>query len=241
VVFRRGERTVLDAVDVDVMPGVLGLLGPNGAGKTTLLRVLATALWPAAGEVSLLGTSVSRRMSDRALREVRARVGYLPQRVPVLPWFTAAEFVAYVGWAKGMSSSRARTRAYELLEVVELADRADDRIRSMSGGMVQRVGIAQALVNDPDVVLLDEPTAGLDPRQRVQFRQLVHEVGRRSAVVLSTHLVDDVGPACDRVVVLDRGRTVFEGDADALAGRGRGSEPGDSPLERGFHAVVGRP
>jgi len=172
---------------------------------------------------------------------VRGRIGYLPQRVPMLPWFTAIESITYAGWVKGMSTEAARARGWELLEELELADRGTARMRSLSGGMVQRVGIAQALVNDPDVVLLDEPTAGLDPRQRVVLRRVVRRLSGTAVVVLATHLVDDVGSACDRVVVLHEGSVRFDGTPVALVAAAQPDAPGDSDLERGFHTIVDGP
>jgi ABC-2 type transport system ATP-binding protein len=237
--IRRAGRDILSGITLSIRPGVIGLLGPNGAGKTTLLRSLATLAAPASGQLEVLGLSVTASTRERDLRRVFGRLGYLPQRLPALPWFTALEYVTYVGWTKGMSASSARGRAAELLEVLELQDRAHSRLRSLSGGMVQRVGIAQAFVNDPDLVLLDEPTAGLDPRQRVVFRAVVKEAGGRAAVVLATHLVDDVGPVCDRVAVLNGGELRFDGTAAELANRSTHDALGDSALERGFHSVVG--
>jgi ABC-2 type transport system ATP-binding protein len=237
-VKRRRSREVLRSVNVSLDVGVLGLLGPNGAGKTTLLSILATQALATAGVVTLLDEPIDRRTSERSLRAVRARIGYLPQRVPMLPWFTAIESITYAGWVKGMTAGAARARGWQLLEELELADRGTARMRSLSGGMVQRVGIAQALVHDPDVVLLDEPTAGLDPRQRVVFRRVVQRVGARAAVVLATHLVDDVGSACDRVAVLHEGALRFDGTPAGLVTAAQPGALGDTELERGFHSVI---
>jgi ABC-2 type transport system ATP-binding protein len=225
-------------VNLSLDVGVLGLLGPNGAGKTTLLNILATQTFATVGDVTLLSKPINRRASERTLRAVRSRIGYLPQRVPMLPWFTAIESITYVGWVKGMTTAAARARGWELLEELELADRGTARMRSLSGGMVQRVGIAQALVHDPEVVLLDEPTAGLDPRQRVVFRRVVQRVGVSAAVVLATHLVDDVGSACDRVAVLHEGALRFDGTPAGLIATAKPGALGDSDLERGFHSVT---
>lgn len=218
-----------------------GLLGPNGAGKTTLMRVLATALPPTSGRVRLLPRDPDRpKRGD--LRWVRRRLGYLPQSFGFYPRFTAREFVEYLAWLKEVPADRVSLAVDTALRRVGLGDRADEKLKHLSGGMVRRVGIAQAIVNDPAVLLLDEPTAGLDPEQRVEFRSLLRELGTDTCVLISTHLVEDVASACTRVMLLDGGRIVFAGSPDDLAGQGAG-HPGDSPIERGYTAALhaGRP
>jgi ABC-type multidrug transport system ATPase subunit len=195
--FRR--RIAVDGVELALGTGVFGLLGPNGAGKTTLLRMLATLLPPHAGTVRLLDRDPA---GHRARREIRRRLGYLPQAQGWYPGFTVAEFVEYFALLKEVPADRAAAVAARAISRVGLADRAGSRMRTLSGGMLRRAGIAQAIVNDPDLLLLDEPTAGLDPGQRVEFRALLRDVGTRAAVVVSTHLVEDVGAACDRVALM---------------------------------------
>ncbi|MFD8815401.1 ABC transporter ATP-binding protein [Streptomyces sp. NPDC059627] len=233
----RHRRTVaLDSVDLALGTGVHGLLGPNGAGKTSLIRVLATVARPAAGRVELLGRDTAEH---RALGEVRGRLGYLPQEFGYYPGFTVREFVSYVAWLKELPADRTPAAVERAVERVGLADRADAKIRTLSGGMVRRVGIAQAVVNEPEVLLLDEPTAGLDPEQRVEFRELLRELGGSATVVVSTHLVEDVAAACTEVTLLDAGRVAYRGTPDTLTALGEASDgPGDHPIERGYTAAL---
>jgi ABC-type multidrug transport system ATPase subunit len=230
---RAGRRKMaVDGLDLTLGKGVHGLLGPNGAGKTTLIRALATVLRPAEGRLTLLGTPPG---GQRALRR---RIGYLPQNFGYYKRFTVREFVEYMAWLKEMSKEDIPGAVQRAVERVGLADRADDRMKTLSGGMVRRVGIAQAIVNDPDILLLDEPTAGLDPAQRVRFRELVGELGRDSCVLISTHLVEDVATACSDVVLFADGKLVFQGTPDELAAAGTAEHVGDSPIERGYSALL---
>ncbi|WP_086845203.1 ABC transporter ATP-binding protein [Amycolatopsis kentuckyensis] len=232
---RVGRRKMaVDGLDLSLGKGVHGLLGPNGAGKTTLIRALATVLRPESGRLSLLGTQAG----GRGQRELRRRIGYLPQNFGYYKRFTVREFVEYLAWLKEMSKEDIPGAVQRAVERVGLADRADDRMKTLSGGMVRRVGIAQAIVNDPDVLLLDEPTAGLDPAQRVRFRELVQELGRDSCVLISTHLVEDVATACTDVVLFAEGKLVFQGTPDELAAAGTPDHVGDSPIERGYSALL---
>ncbi|MCW2879619.1 MAG: transporter ATP-binding protein [Sphaerisporangium sp.] len=233
--FRRAHAVA--GVDLRIGPGVFGLLGPNGAGKTTLLRVLATVLPPTSGSMRLLG----RTPADQAgRREIRRRLGYLPQTLGYYANFTVFEFVEYFALLKEVPADRAQKAVARAIERVRLDDRARAKLRTLSGGMLRRVGIAQAIVNDPELLLLDEPTAGLDPEQRVEFRSLLREIGERSTVIVSTHLVEDIGAACARVALMLDGRIVFEGTPGELTSRGTGFEIGDAPLERGYAAVLAK-
>ncbi len=240
-VFARGlgQRfrltTVLHDVDLTLGTGVSGLLGPNGAGKTTLLRTLATILTPARGELRLLGYDPARADERRFLRR---RLGYLPQTLGYYPNFTVAEFVEYFALLKEMEGRRVRPAVVRAIERVGLGDRARAKLRTLSGGMLRRVGIAQAIVNDPALLLLDEPTAGLDPEQRVSFRALLREIGQTGTVIVSTHLIEDVAAACNDVAILDAGRIVFRGAPADLTARATDGDPGDSLLERGYSRVL---
>jgi len=232
---RFGRALAVDAVDLTMDTGVYGLLGPNGAGKTTLLRMLATAIRPTSGRLRLLGHDPGDRAGRRPLRR---RLGYLPQELGYYPNFTVFEFVEYFALLREVPPARVRTSVAAAIERVELGDRARSKLKSLSGGMLRRVGIAQAIVNDPGLLLLDEPTAGLDPEQRVGFRALLRDIAATSTVLVSTHLVEDVGAACDRVGLMLDGKIVFEGTPDELSAAGQGFAFGDAPLERGYAAVL---
>lgn len=232
---RFGATTALQDVTLTIGPGVFGLLGPNGAGKTTLLRTLATIIRPASGTMRILGYDAASHTERRALRR---RLGYLPQMLGYYPNFTVFEFVEYFALLKEIPAVAVRPAVVRAIERVEMEDRARSKLKTLSGGMLRRVGIAQAIVNDPELLLLDEPTAGLDPEQRVEFRALLREVGQRGTVIVSTHLVEDVAAACGEVALMDRGRVVFRGTPEQLSARGEGSAIGDSPLERGYSAVL---
>ncbi|GAA1077831.1 ATP-binding cassette domain-containing protein [Nocardiopsis composta] len=211
--FRR--RRVLDGVDAEFGPGVFGLLGPNGAGKTTLIRLLAGVLRVRTGRVSAGGLDLRTRAGRRALRRV---LGYLPQHAALYPDLTPRDFLGYAGLLKGMDDPRERRRrAGELLDRLDLVFEADRRIGTLSAGTRRRVGIAQALLGDPALVLLDEPTAGLDVEERIRLRALLAGLGAERTVLLSTHLLDDAAALCPEVAVLAGGRTVYTGAAAGLA------------------------
>ncbi len=232
------RKMAVDGLDLSLGTGVHGLLGPNGAGKTTLIRALATVLRPADGTLELLGTAVGGGADQRGLRR---RIGYLPQEFGFYKRFTVREFVEYMAWLKEMPKRDIPAAVQRAVERVGLADRADDRLKTLSGGMVRRAGIAQAIVNDPRILLLDEPTAGLDPAQRLRFRELLHELGADSCVVVSTHLVEDVAAACTDVVLFADGKLVFQGTPPQLAAAGGPEDVGDSPIERGYSALLTGP
>jgi ABC-2 type transport system ATP-binding protein len=232
---RFGRNQAVAGVDLEAGPGVFGLLGPNGAGKTSLLRMMATVLPPSSGRLRLLDRDPG---GYGPRREIRRRLGYLPQNLGYYPSFTAVEFVEYFALLKEMPAARIPRAVASAIEQVDLGDKARAKLRTLSGGMLRRVGIAQAIVNDPDLLLLDEPTAGLDPEQRVAFRSLLRDLGQRATVVVSTHLVEDVGAACTEVALMNPGKIVFHGTPDQLAARGEGHGVGDAPLERGYSAVL---
>jgi ABC-2 type transport system ATP-binding protein len=197
---------------------------------------MATVLPPTSGRLELLGRDPG---SHGPRREIRRRLGYLPQNLGYYPGFTVAEFVEYFALLKDMPPGRVPRAVAAAIEQVSLGDKARAKLRTLSGGMLRRAGIAQAIVNDPDLLLLDEPTAGLDPEQRVAFRALLRGLGDRATVVVSTHLVEDVGAACSQVALMEAGKVVFHGTPDELIARGEGSgAAGDAPLERGYSAVL---
>jgi len=220
-VVRSFRRTrALDGAELAASPGVTGLLGPNGAGKTTLLRMLATVLAPDTGELRVLG----RDPGDPAQRlEIRRRLGYLPQDPGYQRGFTAFEFVDYVAILKEWTQRRDRhDEVRRVLGLVGLDEVRSRKIRALSGGMRRRVGLAQALIGDPELLILDEPTVGLDPEQRLRFRDLISQAGEGRTVLLSTHLTDDVAAICGQVVVIVAGRTVFSGTPSDLIGLAAG-------------------
>jgi ABC-2 type transport system ATP-binding protein len=233
---RFGRTQAVAGVTLATGPGVFGLLGPNGAGKTTLLRMLATVIAPSSGRLRLLGRDPS---AYGPRREIRRRLGYLPQNLGYYPGFTVVEFVEYFALLKELPPARVPTAVAAAVEQVGLGDKARARLRTLSGGMLRRVGIAQAIVNDPQLLLLDEPTAGLDPEQRVAFRALLRDLAQHATVLVSTHLVEDVGAACTQVALMDQGKLVFHGTPVEMTARAEGTAAaGDAPLERGYSAVL---
>jgi ABC-2 type transport system ATP-binding protein len=215
-----GATRALADVDLDLEPGVIGLLGPNGAGKTTLLRLLATALPPTQGQVRVLGLDpeVPAQRTD-----IRRRLGYLPQEVGFPRGFTAFAFVDYIALLKEWTEPAARhAEVRRVLGQVGLSGLGAKRIRAMSGGQRRRVALAQALLGSPPVLILDEPTTGVDPEQRVTLRTVLAEIARTSIVVLSTHMTEDVAALCERVIVLDQGRVRYDGQVTELVRQAAG-------------------
>ncbi|MEA2827231.1 MAG: type transport system ATP-binding protein [Actinomycetota bacterium] len=215
-----GRTRAVAGIDLTAEPGIMGLLGPNGAGKTTLMRMLATVLAPDAGQVRLLGHDPSEADGRLAIRR---RLGYVPQEPGYHRNFTAFEFVDYVAILKEMTDRRARhDEVRRVLELVGLSDVSGKKIKALSGGMRRRVALAQALLGSPDLLVLDEPTAGLDPEQRLRFREVVSAVATDATVVLSTHQTEDVSAVCQRVVVMHEGRIHYDGSVRGLADGARG-------------------
>ncbi|MDR1188638.1 MAG: ATP-binding cassette domain-containing protein [Bifidobacteriaceae bacterium] len=230
-----GHREVLSRLTGQLSAGqVLGLLGPNGAGKTTLLSIMACVLAPTQGQVVVDGMPVANETDARAARRL---IGFLPQSPAWVPSFTALETVQYSAWLKGVPSRDQDALAREALALVGLTDQAARRMRQLSGGMIQRVNLAAALVARPKILLLDEPTVGLDPAQRLEFRALIGSFGD-TAVVLSTHLVEDVAVLATDVMVLNEGVVRFTGPPAQLASAGAPDARGDTPLERGYMSVL---
>ena len=214
------SQQVVQGLTLDLWPGVTGLLGPNGAGKTTLLRMLATVLAPDGGELRLLGRDLGR--GDERI-EVRRRLGYVPQEPGFHQDFSAFDFVDYVAILKEMTDSAQRhAEVRRVLQVVGLDDVRHRKLRRLSGGMRRRVAIAQALLGGPELLVLDEPTVGLDPEQRLRFREMLADVGPAATVVLSTHQTGDVAALCGRVVVLHDGAIRFDGTPAELAATAAG-------------------
>lgn len=239
VSFRYGRRRVFTDFNVSIPCGITGLLGPNGAGKSTLQSLLSTQHAPRAGRVVVLGNDAG---SKRGREVIRGRIGVLTQRFPLVGSMRILDTVAYAAWAQGMSRRAAHPAAERALEEMGIGELAGRRCRSLSGGQRQRVGLAAALVHRPELLILDEPSAGLDPHARISLRKTLLGVSQRCSVILSTHLVDDVLAVCDQIIVLNRGRVAFEGSSAELADRASDPSSGDpgSDTERGYSAVLDR-
>ncbi len=212
-----GGHAAVSDLNLKLGPGILGLLGPNGAGKSTLMRILATLAQPTAGTVTWNGTDIARQPNT-----VRAALGYLPQDFGVYQALTAREFLSFLAAVKGLSGKLAGDRVESSLNVVGLNDMADRRLGEFSGGMRQRVGIAQALLNDPALLIVDEPTVGLDPEERMRFRHLLTDLAGQRLVILSTHIVSDVEASATTLAVMAAGRLRFHGTPEALIARANG-------------------
>jgi ABC-2 type transport system ATP-binding protein len=218
-VYRGGVHALTD-VDLVVPNGMYGLLGPNGAGKTTLMRILAGILHPTSGSIQV---GEYDGTSERGRTAIKRILGYLPQDLGVYPDLTAREFLDYMAILKGMDERKVRRqRIEELLELVSLADVAARKLKTFSGGMKRRVGIAQALLNDPKLLIVDEPTAGLDPEERIRFRNLLSDLGGDRIVLLSTHIVEDIAQTCRRLAIMNKGCIIFQGSTVELVREARG-------------------
>ena len=205
------NKIAVDRISLRLHSGVFGLLGANGAGKTTLMRMLCGILQPTGGTIAFDGMDVREE-------GYRAVLGYLPQDFGYYPEFTAMDFLLYMAALKGLPKKSAKRRANELLELVGLQDMGRKKIKTFSGGMKQRLGIAQALLNNPKLLILDEPTAGLDPKERVRFRNLIQQLGKDSIVLLSTHIVSDIEHIADEVLMMKDGTLIYNGTWDEQMG-----------------------
>jgi len=228
----RGGVQALNTIDLTIPNGMFGLLGPNGAGKTTLMRILAGILHPGSGTIQIDTFDGS---TEHGRTEVKRILGYLPQDLGVYPDLSAREFLDYIGILKGMNNRRVRQqRVSELLEVVALEDVAHRKLKTFSGGMKRRVGIAQALLNNPKLLIVDEPTAGLDPEERIRFRNLLSDLGGDRTVLLSTHIVEDIAQTCQNLAIMKSGKVIFQGTIADLTRETRGkvwiiTTPGTRP------------
>ena len=233
-----GDVHALRGVDLTIPTGMFGLLGPNGAGKTTLMRILAGIFRPSSGVVQVGDFDLSTSAGRLAVKRV---LGYLPQELGLYPDLTAWEFLDYVGLLKGIEDrSKRRARVAEILATVGLADVAGRKLKGFSGGMKRRDGIAQALLNEPRLVIVDEPTAGLDPEERIRFRNLLVALASDRTVLLSTHIVEDIAQTSSRLAVLARGRVVFAGntvDLQDVARRQVWTLDTDGPAPTGAQVV----
>lgn len=200
-----GTKAAVDNVSINLNPGVYGLLGANGAGKTTLMRMICGVLKPTSGNIRLDGKTI-----QELGEQYYTHLGYMPQDFGFYSDFTAREFMLYMAAVKGLNKKSAKIRTEELLELVNLRDVSDKKIKSFSGGMKQRLGIAQAELNDPDILILDEPTAGLDPKERVRFRNIISDFAKDKIVILSTHIVSDVSYIADIILMMKQGKILLQ-------------------------------
>ena len=203
------NKIAVDRVSLTLTKGVYGLLGANGAGKTTLMRMMCGVLKPTGGEIKFNGTDVTHE-------DYRDALGYLPQDFGYYPEFTAKEFLYYMASLKGLTKPRTKEKTAELLEIVFLSDTAKKKIKTFSGGMKQRLGIAQALLNNPQILILDEPTAGLDPKERIRFRNIISQLGTDRIVLLSTHIVSDIESIANVILVMKSGQIIHSGSINKI-------------------------
>lgn len=200
-----GTKCAVNNVNANLVPGVYGLLGANGAGKTTLMRMICGVLKPTSGTIRLNGKTI-----DELGEQYYTHLGYMPQDFGFYPDFTAREFMLYMAAVKGLDKRRAKMRTEDLLHMVNLSDVADKKTKSYSGGMKQRLGIAQAELNSPSILILDEPTAGLDPKERVRFRNIISDFAKEKIVILSTHIVSDVSYIADTILMMKQGHFLLQ-------------------------------
>lgn len=205
------NNIAVDRISIKLQKGVYGLLGANGAGKTTLMRMICGILKPTSGTISFDGMDVGEE-------NYRSILGYLPQDFGYYPEFTGMDFLLYMAALKGIGKAQAKRKSDELLQLVSLQEVAKKKIKTYSGGMKQRLGIAQALLNQPQVLVLDEPTAGLDPKERVRFRNLIEDWGKENIILLSTHIVSDIEHIADDVLMMKDGQLIYSGRWDAAKG-----------------------
>ena len=205
------NRIAVESIDTELREGVYGFLGANGAGKTTLMQMICGIIEPTAGEVNINGEN-NIQMGER----FRDMLGYLPQEFGYTPGFTANDFMLYIASIKGLPPRFAKRKTKELLKLVNLEKDAGRKIRTFSGGMKRRLGIAQALLNDPKILILDEPTAGLDPKERAYFRNIIAEMSKDKIIIISTHIVSDIEYISDQVLIMKKGKFILQGPADEL-------------------------
>ncbi|WP_074042363.1 ABC transporter ATP-binding protein [Desnuesiella massiliensis] len=206
-----GNKTALDDVNLEINSGMFGLLGRNGAGKTTLMRILTTLLTKTSGDITICDIPIEKS------RDIRKIVGYLPQDFSMYPNMTVYEAMDYLGVLSEIPSRKRKGIVLELLDKVNLYDCQKVRIKALSGGMKRRLGIAQAIMHDPKVIIVDEPTAGLDPEERMRFKNLLSDISKDKIVILSTHIIEDIEETCENVAILNNGKVIYNGKTEKLS------------------------
>lgn len=239
VTHRFRGHVALDRLSLAIAPGICGLLGPNGAGKTTLMRLLTTIYTVQSGSISVLGCDLGTRSGRRS---VQTDIGYLPQSFGFYPNFTVSEFTEYFAILRGVRGSQIDRAIAAALARVDLTERATSKMKTLSGGMVRRAGIAQAIAHGPRLLILDEPTAGLDPEQRQELRKTLHDLSATTTVLISTHLAEDVAALGGHVLILNEGTLRFSGDVAQLIALGEAAPPDQNdlrtPIERGYSIAL---
>jgi ABC-2 type transport system ATP-binding protein len=216
----KGDVVALRGITLDIENGMFGLLGPNGAGKTTLMRIIAGLLHPTSGTVEVFGSDVT---SAHGRKLVKSQLGYLPQEMGLYADLSAREFLDYMAILKGITDARARhSQVDELIELVRINDTGNRKLKTFSAGMKRRVGIAQPLLGNPKLLIVDEPTVGLDPEERVRIRNILSDMALRCTVILSTHVIEDIGHSCGDLAIIDKGTVLFRGAPAELIQRAQG-------------------
>ena len=209
-----GELAALDGVSFEMREGeVVGALGPNGAGKTTLLRILVTFLEPTAGKVTIDGLDINNPLHQE---RIKSKIGYLPEHAPLYEDMTVTEYLRFVGKMQGINKNNLEEAIFNVVEKCGLKGKENQEIATLSKGYRQRLGIAQALIHNPKIVILDEPTTGLDPNQRIEIRNLIKEIGKTKTVILSSHVLSEIQSTCSRVLIINKGKIVADGTPESL-------------------------
>lgn len=233
-----GDFIALGGVTFELKEGeVVGLLGPNGAGKTTLLRILVSYLEPSGGRVQIDGLDAGRPVLRR---KIKSRIGYLPEQAPLYEDMLVSEYLEFIGRMQGLSEDELDGKVDSVIKKCGLLEKEDAQIATLSKGYRQRVGIAQALIHDPKIVILDEPTTGLDPNQRIEIRDLILEIGRDRTVILSSHILSEVQSTCSRVIILSRGLVVADGTPAELENKSRGNSTVRLEVEKDVPGLLTR-
>lgn len=233
-----GDLAALASVSFEMVEGeIVGVLGPNGAGKTTLLRILVTFLEPADGEVSIEGLNIREPLDQR---KIKGKIGYLPEHAPLYEDMTIKEYLEFVGKMQSLDGDKLNDRMAYVISKCGLEEKKNAEISTLSKGYRQRTGIAQALIHDPKIVILDEPTTGLDPNQRIEIRDLIKEIGKSKTVILSSHVLSEVQATCSRILILHKGRIVADGAPQELEDKGRSKATISVEVEKAGHNLISK-